>query len=310
VPNPDNGIKDKLEKAFEKIRTHLIEALKAAPVDCQPKLKTPALAYSNAMKAADYEIALTELGKLRAAIVKTPSAERLKQQLTEKAEMAKLVAMKDLLDGVVKRATADRDFDKMAKPLMKEMRDALKVALAQKPAPTGADLTTLTDMKKQLDNTFLEYLAKEGHGPQRHEGKVNKVQLTDRASSKLDPMTGTTTDGADGGTHRCGKTAARIKDPGVYVDAEEKFRASPKFTDNKKDATTRGEDRFEVSTPIKDVLGDTYKTLVEGVTVQGSNKYPTGTADTDFTDGNMIAVYEIASDGTITLMTMYPDPKA
>jgi hypothetical protein len=310
VPNPDNGIKDKLEKAFEKIRTHLIDALKAAPVDYQPKLKTPALAYSNAMKAQDYETALAELGKLRAAIVKTPSVERLTQQLTEKADPAKLVAMKDLMDGIVKRAGAEPDFDKSAKPLMKEMRAALKVALAAKPGPTGADLTTLTDMKKQMDDTFLAYLATEGHGPQRHEGGVTKVQLTDRAWSKKDPMTGTTVDGAHGGTHRCGKTAARIKEAGVYVDAEETFRASPLFTTNKSGATSRGEDRFEVKLPIKDVLGDTYKTVVEGVTVQGSNKYPTGTADTDFTDGFVIAVYDIASDGTITLMTMYPDPKA
>lgn len=40
----------------------------------------------------------------------------------------------------------------------------------------------------------LAELARQGHGPQRHEGDVTEAQLWNRAYHGLDPMTGATVD--------------------------------------------------------------------------------------------------------------------
>lgn len=308
-PNPDNGLKDKLEKAFEKMRSPLVDALKNAPVDYQGKLKTAAGLYATAMKGEDYEAAFKALTALRPLILKAPTKERLTAALTDKGDSKKLSEMKDLLDGIVTRAKTDNAFDKDAKPLMKEARGALKAALGKTPAPTGEELKALQEMKKQLDDTFLEYLKKEGHGPQRHEGGVTKKQLEDRCTQGLDPMTGTTTDGGHGGTHAYGKDATRFKDPGDYVDAEEYARALPGLATKKQEAITANTGRFEIKVPLKDALGTDYKSKLEGKTRTGSKNHPTGSTDTDFTDGNLVVRYKIKTDGSLELITMFPEPK-
>lgn len=310
APEPATGIKEKLEKAFDKVKAVLVETLKAAPSDYQPKLRTPALAYTDAMKAEDYETAMKALTALRQALMEAPTAERLTGRLADKGDPAKLAEMEGLLDNIRQRAKAEKDFDKTAKPLMKELRGALKTALAARPPPDDKVLAKLARMKKALDQTFLDYLKQEGHGPQRHEGDVTTAQLTARAVERKDPMTGTTTDGVHGGTHKVGRHATRIKDAGDYVDAEDTVRGSQAFADSRKDAASKGETRFSVELPLKDVLGDDYKDKLEGVGRLGSIKHPTGSAPTDFTDGTLTAVYDVAADGTVTLVTLYPNPKS
>ncbi len=310
TPDPDLGLKDKLEKAFEKMRGPLLDAITNAPVDYQNKLKQAASIYATAMKGENYEAAFKTLAVLKPLIQKAPTTERMKAALADKGDPAKLAGMKDLLDGIVARAASDGTFDKDAKPLMKEARGALKEALGKKPAPTGEELKALQEMKKKLDDTFLAYLKKEGHGPQRHEGGVTKAQLSDRVMKKFDPMTGSTQDGVhSGGTHKCGKDATRITDPGVYVDADDHIRGTGAFKTNKDDAVKKGEGRFEVELPLATVLGSDYKKFVEGQRNTGTNKYPAGPGDIDFTDGTVTAVYDIGNDGTMTLLTMYPNPK-
>jgi hypothetical protein len=304
---PATDIAAKLAKAHEKLKPALVTALKSAPDDHKRKLATANKAYTDAMTAEDYDAALTSLTALRKLILSTPSADRLTEALKARDDPAKLAQMQELLDNVTTRAGADSAFDKTAKPLMKDMRGALKAALAGTPTPE--DKIKLEAMKTKLDQTFLAYLKAEGHGPQRHEGDVTPQQLSDRALSKKDPMTGTTRDGVHGGTHRCAKSATRFKDAGDYVDADDKLRESQGFRDKLAEAKRLRSTRFEMKPTLKSVLGDDYLSRVEGQTRQGSNRRPTGTAPTDLTDGNLIAVYKVARDGTVTLLTMYPDPK-
>lgn len=309
-PNPDNGLKDKLQKAFEKIRPRLLDALASCPPDYKSKLSGPATVFAKAMKEEKYETALAALGLLRKALVAAPTENELAEQLKEADDATKLAGMADLIDGLLARKGGDGDFGKTIKPRLREARTKLKSALAATPAPDGSTLEALRKIKTQLDQAFLADLKSEGHGPQRHEGDVTKAQLADRAMYKKDPMTGTTSDGAHPGkTHKCGKVATRITDPGVYVDADETIRALPGFKTLKDDPVTVSEGRFEIEIPIEDALGGKFASHVEGVRVLGSNKHPTGTEDVDFTGGTVIAVYDRAPDGTVTLLTLYPNPK-
>jgi hypothetical protein len=155
----------------------------------------------------------------------------------------------------------------------------------------------------------LKELANQGHGPQRHEGDVTPQQLEDRAVKGFDPMTGTTTDGVHGGTHKTGRHATKINTPEDYVKAEEAMRQSKKFDEEAKKAKDAGIDTVVVDdVPLKDVLGDDYSKKLTGKTRLGSKNHPTGAEDTDFTDGTMKAIYKEDGKGGYDLVTMYPEP--
>lgn len=302
----DASIQAKLVKAYEKLKTPLVNALKVASPEQITQIKKLNASYAKAMKDENFELALKALTALRAEIAKAPSTQRLSEALTDKADPARLAGMQGLLENAIARAGTDADFDKTASPLLRDMRNSLKAAMKGKPSDDV--LVKLTAMKKRLDTLFLDRLAKQGHGPQRHEGDVTPEQLTDRAVSGKDPLTGTTTDGVHGGTHKYGRHATKFKDPGDYVDADETIREKQEFGDAKDDAGTKGETRFAVKLPLKDVLGDNYKDKLVGVSRVGPAKYPTGSTSTDFEDGQMIAIYDIKPGGVFELVTMYPNP--
>jgi hypothetical protein len=128
-------------------------------------------------------------------------------------------------------------------------------------------------------------------------------------------MTGTTTDGETGGTHKYGKNATRINSDEAYVEGEA-MRNSPEFEANRQKAETDGEKRFDVSKPLEDIYGPDYQDNVSGVTRGGSAKHPTGNppgtappTQTNFEDGTMTGVYKQNPDGTWRTHTMFPEPK-
>lgn len=307
APPSADSIEAKLRKAHDKMKLALVSALKNGPADHAEGLRKLHKGFEASMAKPDFALALKVLTKLRQEVARTPSAERLIEAVGGKGDPAKLAKMGPLLDACIERAGKEANFDKTAKPQLQEMRTALKEAMKGKPPPD--DLSTLTAMKKKLDEVFLADLGKQGHGPARHEGKVTPEQLTKRAVDGKDPMTGTTTDGVHGGTHRYSRHATRFKDPGDYVDADETIRSKPEFTTEKDSAKKVNDTRFSVKLTLKEAMGDDYKKMLEGVSRIGSAKNPTGSQPTDFEGGTLTAVYDILSDGSYALVTMYPNPQ-
>ncbi len=313
---PDTGIEAKLQKAYKKIGPALVAAVKASPPDYANKLKLLNAGFTKAMSDQDFEKALQVLAALRKAVAAAPTEDRLTAALASKGDPAKLADMKGLIDNIVDRASKDTAFDDKIKPQIKDLRRAMKAALATPPPdPAGAELEKL---KKQLDEVCLNYLAKEGHGPQRHEGAVTPKQLSDRVLLGHDPVTGTPFDAykkikkgkkkGQPAKHSCAQHATRLKDPGDYVDADETVRGGTEFA-NKRAASVKAKSNFvKVEIPLEEALGTGYETKLEGFTRKGTKAKPTGTEPTNFTGGKLVALYIIQPDGSEKLLTMYPDP--
>jgi hypothetical protein len=166
-----------------------------------------------------------------------------------------------------------------------------------------------TTQKKTTKKNFDDLKA-QGHGPQRHEGDVTTKQLEERCTKGIDPMTGTTTDGVTGKTHKYSRNATKVNTPEDYVKAEEHLNRSNEFKDKVKSADTIGKKQVVLEeTKLKDIFGDNYSSKVDGRTRIGSAKNPQGSKVTEFSDeSRMIGVYRKADDGSWNLLTMYPDP--
>ena len=178
----------------------------------------------------------------------------------------------------------------------------------------GALTPAWKKMAQRIERKIADRMRKltaQGHGPQRHEGQVTKQQLEDRAVKGYDPMTGSTTDGVTGATHKYGKNATKINTPEAYVKGETHLRESPEFKTKADAAKANGDTRFAVKeSKLEDIYGPGYKDNVTGKTRQGSKNNPTGATDTDFTDGTMTGAYvKDPATGQWNLTTMYPEPK-
>lgn len=220
------------------------------------------------------------------------------------------------VDDAIELAAKDVKYARGSTPQLRELNALIK-------SIDDADLAKLTEdkrkelaaLKEQLDDYFScgdlsrkEYLRNgtptKGHGPQRHEGQLSDEQLADRAMHGKDPMTGTTSDGVHGGEHRYSKNATSVVSPKDYIEGESFLRNSPAFT-----TAPVSNGRKKVQIPLEEIYGSDYKSAVRGKTRVGSKANPTGSQDTDFTDGALVAIYQQADDGAWHLLTMYPDPK-
>jgi len=164
----------------------------------------------------------------------------------------------------------------------------------------------------------IRQLTHEGHGPQRHEGQVTEEQLRARAVDGKDPVTGTTDDAykknPDGtpAKHQYGRDATKVNSEEAYVSAEDYLRSTDEF---KTQAAEKGvNERIIIRRKLEEIYGPDYKNSVSGVTREGTKNNPTGSHPTDFTDGNMVAVWvrdatAWGSNGNWSLLTMYPEPK-
>lgn len=159
----------------------------------------------------------------------------------------------------------------------------------------------LPHVKERLDE-----LARQGHGPQRHEGQITPEQLDARARLKYDPETGTRTDKYTGKNHKCGDHATKINSEEGYLAAEAHMRNTSKF---KQDAA-QGKPDIKVDAPLEDIYGTDYTSHVSGRSITAPWPDTTApTALTDFTDGKMLAIYKRDTAGTYHLVTLYPNPK-
>jgi len=68
------------------------------------------------------------------------------------------------------------------------------------------------------------------------------------------------------------------------------------------------ETRLKLRLPIETILGTNFATKLEGVTRDGSVKNLVGSHSTDFAGGTLVAIYNVLTDGRLSLVTMYPEP--
>ncbi|OKH89539.1 hypothetical protein [Thalassospira sp. TSL5-1] len=197
-------------------------------------------------------------------------------------------------------------------------------------------------------NEKLDELARQGHGPQRHEGDVTDEMLWDRAYKGFDMMTGTTVDydkflkkygvvydpkihgtepkivyiNAPGKgrlqinwkkvQHVVGEHATKFNTPADYVRAYEAVIKVPKYRAflNKPFDKKILIDNLKMS----DVFGPDFQARVKGYSIIGGKNNPrihTGTpfAETVFDNNTkIVAVFEKDANGIPQLKTMYPDP--
>ena len=162
----------------------------------------------------------------------------------------------------------------------------------------------------------MQRLEAEGHGPARHGSQITEQQLVDRATLGHDPVTGTTDDAYNkfpDGTpkpHKYGRHATKVTTDEAYVKAEARIKNSQQFKDETAAADAEGRTRTEaIEMSLEDIYGSDYKKKVYGKTRLGSANNPTGTTDTEFTDGKMRTYYEKDASGNWRLITMYPNPQ-
>jgi hypothetical protein len=168
-----------------------------------------------------------------------------------------------------------------------------------------------------LQNHITE-LRTEGHAPGRHldpndqtlKDRLGTTKLNPDGTPKLktegpnvghvssenfvDPLTGTTTDGVNGGFHRCGPYATKFNDPTDMARADDYFRAQ----------IASGEDAL--STPISDVLGPDGHKQLTGFYKDPSD--PSRYLPVDFEGGSIRPVYRVNASGHFDLITMFPEP--
>lgn len=169
--------------------------------------------------------------------------------------------------------------------------------------------------QKEIDDKYSE-VARDGHAVQRHGEGITERQLDDRAMYGKDPITGTTNDAfkkdVNGNPlpHKSGKDATKFDSKEALVKAADYVKNSQEYKDALEAAEKAGDDFFVVkNSKLEDVFGANYKDQVFGKTRVGSKNNPTGTVETDFSDGTIKAVYIKDSNGKWNLETMYPEPK-
>jgi hypothetical protein len=153
------------------------------------------------------------------------------------------------------------------------------------------------------------------HGPQRHLD-VSDGQLQQRlgtplsnpdgtpqlnaegfvkATDKIDPMTGTTTDAVTGGQHRVGPLATKFDSPADYAHVESILRTHADVT---------GAGRQEAS--IEDLLGPDGHSKMTGYYIDPSS--PGNYREVNFDGGSITAIFRYDMFGKPYLYTMYPEP--
>ena len=156
----------------------------------------------------------------------------------------------------------------------------------------------------------------QGHAPARHGEKITETQLDDRAMHGKDPITGTTDDAFNkfpDGTpkpHNTGKNATKFNSKEALVKAEEYAHNTTEYKNAIAQAEAAGDNYITVkNTKLQDVFGANYKDQVFGKTRIGSRNNPTGSVETDFTDGTLTAKFKKDGSGNWNLDTMFPEPK-
>ena len=184
-------------------------------------------------------------------------------------------------------------------PLGRKLRDSIREI-----ARGVVDKTQRLFRRTRYWREKLDDLARQGHGPQRHEGDVTDTQLLERIRDGIDPMTGRTRDGVHGRAHRVGRHATKFNTPADYVRAYEKaidssdYRAFLNSTDRQK----------EVVLNMSDIFGSNFQARIKGYTrVSGRTGQNPAVAPTVFPSNTVVKVRFRRENGVVKLITMFPD---
>ncbi|MEU4158103.1 hypothetical protein [Actinoplanes sp. NPDC026670] len=164
----------------------------------------------------------------------------------------------------------------------------------------------------------IQEMRAEGHGVQRHldstdQQAINRLgepvrddtgapelktsgQVKVEDNSKIDPMTGSNTDGVSGGEHKCAKETSTFDSAEDYAAADAHARE-----------LLKGETIPVGEFPISDVLGEDGHERIKCYTLDPQTGDP---QRVDLEGGSIKAVYEHGADGKLHFVTMYAMPKA
>lgn len=177
----------------------------------------------------------------------------------------------------------------------------LKKTMVEK-AQGVIDSTQLLFRSSKYWRRKLDELARQGHGPQRHEGDVTDRGLKDRTMFGINPE--------DGSIGLAPRTATKINTPADYVRAYEYVLKHPKYKKLLADAKVNGDDRFAISVSdgikLSDIFGPNFQSRVRGYTRVGSANNPIGTTLTDLSDSKIVAVFTKGTSGEFGLLTLFP----
>ncbi len=227
-----------------------------------------------------------------------------KKVITEVIEDALKTESKEVAEQVGKQEVeklAKAEAEKIAK---EEVEKAAKVE-AERIAKEAAQI-----------NTKYDEISQNGHAVQRHGEAITEPQLNERAMHGKDPITGTTDDAFREDSagnplpHRTSKDATKFNSKEALVKANDYVRSSKEYKDSLAEAERLNEPDFVVKDiKLEDIYGTDYKDQVFGKTRTGTKNNPTGSVETDFTDGTIKAVYVKDSKGNWILETAFPVPK-
>ncbi|MDP5216560.1 hypothetical protein Q5Y75_04970 [Ruegeria sp. 2205SS24-7] len=302
---------EKIAKHFEAMKTPLLRCLNSAPADYRERVVKAVELYKKAMKAKSPDTALKALAALRKLVAATPSPVIITDRLSSAGDDAEALGK---LDGLVKtcaaQVTSDPAFMDRAFPEMRDMRTALKTAMNKKPPPSN--IAELKAMKETLDTMFYDHVDKppRAHGPECHGPGLTIQQQEDRILKKQNPRTGKKFKGKP--VHK----ASNFLDKAAFVESQMALRtqALDHIDDNGIKPPPEGGKPVRLP-PMKaklvDVLGPNWQSAVQGV----KRKKQKGQKDTcvDATwgpDSNCKAIYDLLDDGTLRLVTLYPNPIA
>ena len=302
----------RLRKAFEAMGTPLVRSLKSAPKSYKVKLDSAIDLFRKAMKAKNPDQAKKALLALNKLVNATPSVVRIDDQVKAAAGDPEKLGK---LDGMVnackaQSATAEGEaFINGALPELKALRGALKDAIDKDPPPANID--DLKTMKAAMDDMFYDRQNKppRQHGPQMHGPGLTTANLEDRIKRRRNPRTGERMRGPKV------YSASSFTDKGAYVDCQIAMREKALKIVEDGTVTKPEEGEGPVRLPpiigkLSEVIGPNWETAVQGVKQRkraGQKVYELATWGPD---SLCEAFYDLTSDGTLELVTLYPSAVA
>ncbi len=300
-----------IEKKFDAIKTPLVRSLNSAPKDFQDRLKAATLLYKKAIAAKNPKQATKALVAVGKLVKATPSPVRILDELKAAGDdPVKLGKLDGMVASCATQVTATPEFMDRAMPEMRDLRKALKAAMAKTPAP--ANLAELTAMKEAMDTMFYDHVDNppRSHGPEYHGPGLSVTDLENRVMHGQNPRTGAPAHGAPA------FSASSFTDKGAYVDSQMALRT--KALDHIEatglrppPANGRPVRLPAMEARLEDVLGANWQTVVQGVKKRTPRNRPAECVAANWgPDSKCMAFYDLMPDGTLRLVTLYPKPVA
>jgi hypothetical protein len=302
----------RLRKAFEAMGTPLVRSLNSAPRNYKVKLDTAIDLFRKAMKAKNPDQAKKALLALNKLVNATPSVVRIDDQVKSAAgDPEKLGKLEGMVNACkAQSATAEGEaFINGALPELKALRGALKDAIDKDPPPANID--DLKTMKAAMDDMFYDRQNRppHQHGPQMHGPGLTTANLEDRIKRRKNPRTGERMRGPKV------YSASSFTDKGAYVDCQIAMgeKALKIVEDGTVTKPDEGEDPVRlppITGKLSEVIGPNWQTAVQGVKEKkraGQKVYELANWGPE---SLCEAFYDLTSDGTLELVTLYPSAVA